>query len=360
MIQLRSWHSLFYTFSSSHPMGFIRALSKKSIHDIPDRSCLEVVGSDALKFLQGICTTDTLALDGSCCGTVFLTPKGRVLADAFLYERKPKENDIDANIKSSVIIEVHSSIADSLKTMMSVYKLRSKLKIYDLGRKRVIFVDNNNNGKSNELQLEGNNAQILCSGWDPRICGWGMRFVVSDYDEDQSKDEVRGNYTSMRIEKGLAEGPELSGMIPLEGNLDIMQFINFHKGCYVGQELTARTKFSGVVRKRIIPFKADMSIPCEEIDLVGKELYRITKKDNIKAKYEDKVVGKVVASDGYQNTLIHVKLAALENKEKYKYFLHINNNGEDGDEENVIYLHPHRPEWWPEYDSVTGNAILQF
>lgn len=53
---------------------------------------------------------------------------------------------------------------------------------------------------------------------------------------------------------GVAEGECLQNRIPLECNLDLLNYISFNKGCYVGQELTARTKFKGLVRKRLIPF----------------------------------------------------------------------------------------------------------
>ncbi len=61
-------------------------------------------------------------------------------------------------------------------------------------------------------------------------------------------------YESHRLSLGVAEGAcELSGELPLELNLDAMGAISFNKGCYVGQELTSRTHFRGVIRKRAAP-----------------------------------------------------------------------------------------------------------
>lgn len=54
--------------------------------------------------------------------------------------------------------------------------------------------------------------------------------------------------------EGVAEGKALQNRIPLECNLDLLHYISFTKGCYVGQELTARTKFKGLLRKRLVPF----------------------------------------------------------------------------------------------------------
>ena len=61
-------------------------------------------------------------------------------------------------------------------------------------------------------------------------------------------------YSRYRMVHGLPEGPEIVGRVPLEANLDLLGYISFKKGCYVGQELIARTKHTGLVRKRLLPF----------------------------------------------------------------------------------------------------------
>jgi folate-binding protein YgfZ len=61
------------------------------------------------------------------------------------------------------------------------------------------------------------------------------------------------SYDALRLSLGVAEGGELAGELPLELNLDGLDAVSFTKGCYVGQELTSRTHFRGVVRKRAMP-----------------------------------------------------------------------------------------------------------
>ena len=61
------------------------------------------------------------------------------------------------------------------------------------------------------------------------------------------------SYDALRLALGVAEGGELAGELPLELNLDGLNAVSFAKGCYVGQELTSRTHFRGVVRKRAMP-----------------------------------------------------------------------------------------------------------
>jgi folate-binding protein YgfZ len=69
-------------------------------------------------------------------------------------------------------------------------------------------------------------------------------------------DEVAASveYERFRLLKGLPDTPEIVGRIPLECNLDLLNYISFTKGCYVGQELVSRTKFRGLLRKRVLPY----------------------------------------------------------------------------------------------------------
>ena len=91
---------------------------------------------------------------------------------------------------------------------------------------------------------------------DPRIFSLGIRSLYYDgitpvisssidgdgRDDTSSRNSVN-EYNRLRLLNGLTEGPEIVNRIPLECNLDLMNYIDFSKGCYVGQELTARTKF---------------------------------------------------------------------------------------------------------------------
>eukprot|EP00210_Caulerpa_lentillifera_P003691 g3524.t1 len=94
---------------------------------------------------------------------------------------------------------------------------------------------------------------------DPRLSSLGLRFIThKDHNMEmkvsyQSVDSAE--YKSWRVQHGVAEGQDEIPIdaLPLEYNLDALNGISFSKGCYIGQELTARTHFQGVVRKRIMP-----------------------------------------------------------------------------------------------------------
>ena len=104
----------------------------------------------------------------------------------------------------------------------------------------------------------GSTATALSLATDPRAPPLlGVRAIVpvgSDESEAPSVLAPAGAYEALRLLHGVPEGPDLVERLPSECNLDLLCGINFAKGCYLGQELTARTQFKGVVRKRLLPF----------------------------------------------------------------------------------------------------------
>ncbi len=94
---------------------------------------------------------------------------------------------------------------------------------------------------------------------DPRVPSLGTRAIlpaeaVAGLSWAASVMAPAAAYEALRLLEGVPEGLELVERLPSECNLDLLHGINFAKGCYLGQELTARTQFKGVVRKRLFPF----------------------------------------------------------------------------------------------------------
>jgi folate-binding protein YgfZ len=94
---------------------------------------------------------------------------------------------------------------------------------------------------------------------DPRVPTLGTRAIlpaeaVAGVSWAESVMAPAAAYETLRLLQGVPEGPDLVERLPSECNLDLLHGINFAKGCYLGQELTARTQFKGVVRKRLLPF----------------------------------------------------------------------------------------------------------
>lgn len=198
-------------------------------------------GVDAVKFLQGQCTNDILLLKshGDILPAAFLTPKGRILTDTLIY----LNTDSKTASKTEYLIETHRNASESFKAMLMQYRLRAKVAIES--RDYMVEV----------RAAEGQANDCVVEGVDPRLVTKQKRAIIKKPSViPSSADQHLLRYTALITLQGIAEGSSLVNRIPLECNLDLLGYICFKKGCYVGQELTARTKFKGLVRKRLVPF----------------------------------------------------------------------------------------------------------
>jgi folate-binding protein YgfZ len=108
-----------------------------------------------------------------------------------------------------------------------------------------------------EALIEGGAEMARTHGSGGALIGAGAGEKTSAQKrDDESSDEA---YRRLRYALGVAEGAELLGLLPLECNLEGLNAVSFEKGCYVGQELTARTHHRGVVRKRVVPARFEVS-----------------------------------------------------------------------------------------------------
>ena len=224
--------------------------------------------------------------------TCFLDHRGRILTDALLWKRTINNNDNSTDKETTeYLIDVPDNTADLLFAHLKQHKLRrSKIKLVD---------------KSNELSVHAVYGTLNAEGappgymasMDPRHPSLGMRIlsvgdeivdtddaaVVTTDDSSTSSSPLRnkrqqhfetlmnnffpstpGTYPVLRKLAGIAEGSEITSKTALECNQEFLNAISFTKGCYLGQELTARSQFTGVVRKRIVPVMivdTEMEVP---------------------------------------------------------------------------------------------------
>ena len=148
------------------------------------------------------------------------------------------------------MIDCERERTSELIKRLSMYKLRSKVEITDLRDTYKVFA-------VSDKQLMPNEIQII----DPRLKELGYRL----YTKNQSIDlKLSNNYENHRISLGVPDGsrdiPIDKGVI-LEYGFDELQAIDWKKGCYMGQELTARTRYRGLVRKRLLPVKIEGESP---------------------------------------------------------------------------------------------------
>ena len=208
--------------------------------ELPKRALIQLEGPDKVSFLQGLITNDVTTLEqGKPIYAALLTPQGKFLFDLFIFQ-----------IEDVFLIDCERDRTSELIKRLSMYKLRSKVEITDLRDTYKVFA-------VSDKQLMPNEIQII----DPRLKELGYRL----YTKNQSIDlKLSNNYENHRISLGVPDGsrdiPIDKGVI-LEYGFDELQAIDWKKGCYMGQELTARTRYRGLVRKRLLPVKIEGESP---------------------------------------------------------------------------------------------------
>jgi folate-binding protein YgfZ len=219
---------------------------------LPHRGVLEIQGEDKASFLQGLITNDIndVTVEHAIYATL-LSPQGRFLYDFFIME-KAGSHFLDAEA---------SRLADLVKRF-SLYKLRSRVTLTARPDVKVFALWGENVAPILGLKNEPGHAHAGIF-MDPRLVELGAR-LISDVTPDNGQPTSLEDYNLHRLKLGIPEGgidliPDKS--IPLECGLDELNAINWKKGCYIGQELTTRTKFLGLVRKRLFPVKIEGPAP---------------------------------------------------------------------------------------------------
>ncbi|PKQ06244.1 MAG: folate-binding protein [Alphaproteobacteria bacterium HGW-Alphaproteobacteria-11] len=212
------------------------------------RGVLRVGGPEARSFLQGLITNDVEAASGDrAVYAALLTPQGKFLFDFFVFA--------DPADKQALLLDCDGARIADLVKRLTMYKLRAKVTIEDLSATHGVAAYWNEDGTA--VTAEG--ARLA----DPRLAAMGARAILHITALAALGDDMAG-WQRHRIGLGVgdaAEDFEPDRTFPLEVNLDLLNGIDFHKGCYVGQEVTSRTKRRGSVRKRLVPCDVEGDLP---------------------------------------------------------------------------------------------------
>ena len=219
---------------------------------LASRGVLRIEGRDARKLLQGLVTSDVTLLDAAPQYTCFLSAQGRVLHDAFLV----------SGPDGSVLLDSELSAQAELTAHLKRYKLRSKVTIRD-ATDELAVVASWDDGSVGAAAADVRPPSEGGHWADPRLPQLGSRLLwpareaaptaVSQIDAAEViADVYDARLALLGVPNGQAHLPP-GEALPLESNLELLNAISFTKGCYLGQELTARTNFRGVVRKRLAP-----------------------------------------------------------------------------------------------------------
>src|ERR1700722_417712 len=206
---------------------------------LEDRSVLSVSGEDAASFLHGLATNDVENLAvGQARYAALLTPQGKVLFDFFVV-RAPAETG------AAFFIDCPSSVAADLAKRLGFYRLRAKVTIANISADKAVVAC-----------WGGEPASV--DGFvfaDPRDKRLGYRSIVPRATAlalgAAHSDEYEAHRISIGAPKGGVDFP-YGDAFPHDANMDLLNGVDFEKGCYVGQEVVSRMRHRGGVRKRIV------------------------------------------------------------------------------------------------------------
>ena len=189
----------------------------------------EEPGEDAAQFLQGLVTND---VTGELpVYAALLSPQGKVLFDFIVWPAG----------EGALLLDCEADAADELVKRLSLYRLRRKLSIAVDPSLGVYW----------QAELGDGGAP------DPRLAELGQRWLAKTSDEDRAVDS---EYLQHRLRLGVPEGrAELGDVLWLEANAAELNGVSFSKGCYVGQENTARMNWRQKVNRRLVVVPLDTS-----------------------------------------------------------------------------------------------------
>lgn len=204
-----------------------------------DRAVIRVGGDEARAFLQGLLTQDVPSLaPGNPRWAGLLTPQGKALFDMILWAAP--DNDAD------VLIDCEAERAEALIKRLTLYRLRRPVTI---AREEGLAVHWSDEGGAQGVP-------------DPRLLALGNRWLASAETEDASE-AWRAHRLSLGVTEGVAELGE-DKTLWLECNAQALNGVDYAKGCYVGQENTARMHYRNKVNRRLIVLPIDRSDPARQ------------------------------------------------------------------------------------------------
>ena len=219
--------------------------------NLKNKAYFKVEGYNKDTFLQGLITNDiNKCSENKAIYSAFLSPQGKFIADFFII-----------NLGESFLFEIDFKYIEEILNKFNMYKLKEKITITPvLGLSSIVIYKNNNlfSELKNEGQLKKTNYGYIFL--DPRNIKMGLKIIIksnflkkfckknileqglySDYEEIRIRNTIPDSITDLEINKSLL----------LENNFESINSLDWDKGCYIGQEITARMKYRSLLKKSL-------------------------------------------------------------------------------------------------------------
>ena len=264
---------------------------KNSVHILKDRAIIYINGIDAKDFLQNLISNDiNKVTDNSSCFASLLSPQGKFLFEFIVVKHK-----------SGFLIDCEKTQSDEIFKQLNLYKIRSKVEILNLSNEFVVA----SFSYEKYLSIEGSKETLGFTFkyredpiiLDPRNKNLGERLIINleklymSLKKLDLKDDKIENYYIQSHKLGIVPknlNKLQNKLFGIECNFEELNGIDFKKGCYVGQENTARIKLKNKLSKRLLP-----------IEIIDGKL-----SEDEKIYYNEVEIGKVLINEEYPFALI--------------------------------------------------------
>ncbi len=213
---------------------------------LPDRGVVKVAGDEARSFLNGLLTSDIDRVTPDSAGfAALLTPQGKIIMDMIVAEAPAPDG-------GGFFLDVPKALVKTCVDRLNFYKLRAKVIVEDLSEALGVMA---------AWDGEAATEYGLCYG-DPRLPALGHRVILPPHLAAESAADLgaalvpAAAFEAHRIALGIPRGGLdfiYGDAFPHEADMDQLHGVDFHKGCFVGQEVVSRMEHRGNVRTRIVP-----------------------------------------------------------------------------------------------------------
>ena len=211
-----------------------------SIAHLPHRGVLAIAGADRVSFLNGLVSNDVShAAPGQAVWAALLTAQGRYVTDFFIFAEEDR-----------LLLDAPGEAVAELLVRLKRFKLRAAVELADVSAQFQVYATWN-----------GLPPPVPVTAPDPRLDEAGFRALSETVLQTTA---TAADYAAHRLALGLPDGPpdlEADKTLLLEAGFDELGGVAWDKGCYMGQELTARTKYRGLIKRRLVPVRFSESAP---------------------------------------------------------------------------------------------------